>query len=86
MIYDCKCEKCEKVEEIVRSVAERNNTPLCCGQPMKRMITVNYNVYSDLNFMTEDITGSPVQITSRQQHDRLCRENNVSPMGLKGEF
>lgn len=76
MIYDCQCQKCERIEEIIRSVADRDNTPICCGQQMKRIITTNYHVIPDYDFVTADITGDPVHITSKKQHDRLCKEHN----------
>lgn len=86
MIYEAECLSCKKTEDYIRSVAERHNTPVCCGKPMKKKITTCQTVYGDLNFVTSDINGDEMHITSRQQHDRLCKENNVSPMGIKGEF
>lgn len=85
MIYDCKCKTCGKIQEIVRSVEDRNDTPICCGNKMVRIITL-INIAPDLNFVTADITGQDVHITSSKQHDRLCHENGVAPMGRKGEF
>lgn len=34
--------------------------------------------------VTDHITGEPVRITSWRQHDRLCREHNVTPKYGKG--
>jgi hypothetical protein len=86
LIYEAQCQKCKKNEDYSRSIAERHDTPVCCGQPMKKMITTCQNVYGDLDFVTADITGQDVHITSRKHHADLCRKNHVAPVGLKGEF
>jgi len=85
MLYDCKCHTCGKIQEIVRKIDDRNNTPDCCGHRMIRFAS-QINVHGDLNFVTADITGKDVHITSRKQHDELCRVNHVAPVGIKGEF
>lgn len=42
------------------------------------------DIVRDADFVTEDITGQPVRITSRRQLRRLCKEHNVEPMYGKG--
>ena len=77
-LYDCKCQQCGKVEEIYRSIAERNLTPVCCGQQMTRVITAAY-VVPDVDMITDNITGDPVHITSRKQLKKVCDDNDVRP-------
>lgn len=84
MIYDCQCSYCGKIQEIVRKLADREDTPFCCGERM--FIKISAPHVSTVNFVTSDITGNPVEITSHKQHDKLCKENDVAPMGVKGEF
>lgn len=84
MIYDCQCKVCGKIEEIIRTISCRYDTPICCDKRMD-LVILDVNI-SVVDFVTSDITGSPLHITSHKQHDRLCKENNVAPMGMKGEF
>ena len=30
-VYESQCKKCQKVHEYISSIAERQNTPKCCG-------------------------------------------------------
>lgn len=84
MIYECHCLICGRKKEIIRKMKDRNDTPVCCGQKMHRIISAPY--VGVVDFITSDITGKPVHITSHKQHDKLCKEHNVAPVGIKGEF
>lgn len=39
MIYEAKCEKCGRKETYSRKVSDREETPVCCKQPMKRVFS-----------------------------------------------
>ena len=78
MIYDVKCQKCGVVQEIVRTVSCRHQTPVCCNEPTKLMISAPY-VVPDVNMVCDDITGVKTHITSRKQLEKICRENDVRP-------
>jgi hypothetical protein len=41
MKYDSKCQTCGTVHEYVRNIADRNDTPICCGEPTQREITLS---------------------------------------------
>ena len=49
-----------------------------CGKKMKRLISVSY-VNPDADFVTDDLTGEPVRITSNRQLNRLCKETGNQP-------
>lgn len=84
MIYECKCETCGRTEDIYRSVEERNNTPECCGKPMKRIIT-GYHVIGDLEpYLDENMTHEPQWVKSKQHRKQLMKEHGVTEKYGKG--
>lgn len=84
-LYDFKC-PCGNIEEAWAKMDEKTKT--CeCGQDMTRMITSNFNIDADFasrDYVTDNITGSPVRITSKKQLRSLCRDNGVMPKYGKG--
>lgn len=36
--YDAKCEICGKEQEYIQPISKRDETPICCDEPMKRVI------------------------------------------------
>lgn len=36
--YNSKCSECNKVHEYVTKVSSRENSPVCCGVPTKRIM------------------------------------------------
>lgn len=53
--YEAQCEVCNKYQEYICPVAERYDTPTCCGQRMAKVIFNAPAVYSDMNdFHTEN--------------------------------
>ena len=79
-LYDFKCDTCEDVVEAWAKVDEK--TIAChCGGCMLRKITSNYSIHADFaskDFVTDDITGEPVRITSRRQMRSLMKEHGVT--------
>ena len=78
MIYTARCRDCCREEDFHSSVADRDNTPECCNQPMRRILTAP-NINPDVDYVTSDITGDPVHITSRRQQRQLCEKHGVTP-------
>ena len=37
-IYEAKCERCQKETTYTARIENMHQTPVCCGQPMKRVI------------------------------------------------
>jgi putative FmdB family regulatory protein len=79
-LYDFKCMKCGRVEEHFTKVDDKIS--MCeCGSESNRMITTNYSIHADFaskDFITTDITGEPVRITSRRQMRNLMKEHGVT--------
>ena len=77
-LYDVKCNKCGKVEEIFRTVSEYKNRPECCGEMMSARLTPT-NIAADIAPYQSMIDGS--MITSRSQHRRHLKSNNCIEVG-----
>lgn len=83
-LFDFRCldPKCANVEEHYAKVDERKSVCSVCGGESTRLITSRYAIHADYaskDFVTSDITGSEVRITSRKQMRKLCKEFGVSP-------
>ena len=39
MIYEARCIVCGKKRDYSRMMKDRDNTPICCNQPMKRIFS-----------------------------------------------
>lgn len=80
-LYDFKCAKCGRIEEHWAKMDEKMH--MCdCGHESDRLITSRIYLqtdYASRDFVTADITGSEVRITSRKQLRNLCKENGVTP-------
>ena len=87
-LYDFKCDSCKKVIEHYASMDEHTKDCICGGL-MNRIITSRFHIdadYASSDFVTEDITGNPVRITSKKQMRQLCEKNSVSPKFGKGWY
>lgn len=77
MIYAVRCPCCQREEDIVRSVAERDaNLPRCHGREMRRILTVPHAyVKADVRYRSP-VDGRP--ITNEQEHrEELARTSTV---------
>ena len=75
-LYDFECPT-HGVSEHYASMDE--TTRKCeCGKNMKRLISFS-NIIPDADFVTDDLTGEPVRITSNRQLNRLCKETGNQP-------
>ena len=84
-LYDFQCVECGKVGEHIACIEERIKD--CeCGGIMKRLVTTSYHVVPDVDFVTENITGEPVRITSRRQLDGLLKKHGLTQKYGKGWY
>lgn len=83
ILYDFQCKRCGAVEEHFSPVEKRVRLH-DCGGIMYRQITSRFGIVKSLDFVTDNITGEPVRITSKAQHERLCREHGVTQKYGKG--
>ena len=85
--YDCECQMCHTRQEIVRTIAERDNTPECCGLPMRRLVTINFHVHGDLEpYLDENLGHDPVWVKSKKHREQLCKERGLIIKSPKGEY
>jgi hypothetical protein len=67
------------VEEKWAGINDREST--CpCGGAQKRLISFRIGLHTDYasrDFVTEDITGEPIRITSRRQERELCKQHGI---------
>lgn len=79
-LYDFHCLKCGCIRE--QWVKVDHVMDMCdCGNEMRRLISSNYSIHADYassDFVTDDITGNPVRVTSRRQLRKLMRDNGVT--------
>jgi predicted nucleic acid-binding Zn ribbon protein len=73
-LYEYACE-CGKRTDEFRSVAERNNGPLCCGKPMLKQLG-GHRVVPDVAPYYDDNLQSYVK--SKQHRARVMREQGVT--------
>ena len=85
-IYDFECLECKVRDERHAKIDETKKTCAYCGGEMKRLITSRYNVIGDVEFVTDNITGNPVRVTSRRQLKKLMQENDVVQKYGKGWY
>jgi len=83
-LYNYMCPKCGSRRDAFRKITDRHQGPACCNTPMEQKITGQYAIHGNVDFVTDDITGDPIRIESRKQHDQVCEKNGVSPMYGKG--
>lgn len=83
-IYEYQCLKCLKVQDAYRKVAERENSPECCGQKTKKIIS-NYNVHPDFEpYIDHNLTDKPQWVKSKQHRKKLMQEHGVTEGYGKG--
>ena len=83
-LYDHECSTCGAVSEALAPVDDRVVRCPACGDNAERIFSSRYYINPDVDFVTDNITGDPVRVTSRQHLARLCRDNGVSEKIGKG--
>lgn len=74
-MYRIKCDACGKREMMFRKVDERNDTPLCCKEPMVRLLEAPA-VRGDLGGYSCPITGDWIE-------GRRAHEENLAKHGCR---
>lgn len=83
-LYDFECVECGVIEEHLAKISETHRKCDACNGLMRRLITVRYHVQDDVDFVTDDISGEPVRVTSRKAHRQLMEEHGVEEHYGKG--
>jgi putative FmdB family regulatory protein len=73
-LYEYEC-ACGKHADEFRSVADRNNAPLCCGKPMQKVIG-GHRVIGDVAPYYDD--NLETYVKSKQHRREVMREQGVS--------
>lgn len=78
-IYNYKCENCGAEIELIRPIDKRNEPVVCCecGNVAKRKFVFTKSRDWFRPHVNDDITGEPIEITSKRQYRRVCEENGV---------
>ena len=77
-IYDIVCNKCGKLTEVFRKLADIDDLPACCGTKMERVISAP-QVIADIQPYKSMATGE--MITSRTQHKKHLKEHGLIEVG-----
>lgn len=77
-IYEIKCDKCGKTDDVFRTVANYDDLPECCGEMMHRVLYAP-QVIADIQPYQSMKTGE--MITSRSHHKRHLKEHNLIEVG-----
>ena len=80
MLYEFRCQECKREDTMLMPVAdmEAGIAPECCGGKMRKILSLP-RINPDVDYVTSDITGDPVHITSRRQQRQLCEKYGVTP-------
>lgn len=77
-LYDSVCLICKKQHEYFRSIAERDQTPACCGTLTKKVLSAA-SVIPDIQPYQSQITGE--MITGRAQHKEHLKRHGCIEVG-----
>ena len=81
-LYTYRCLECEATTDVFRSIARRNETPVCeCGGETKKIIP-KYAVHSDLRPYFDEHLETHIQ--SRQHRQKVMKDKGVSEKFGKG--
>ena len=77
-LYQIRCNKCSRSEEIYRSFARMDELPECCGESMERVISP-VMVMGDIAPYKSMIDGSIIQ--SRSRHREHLKDHGCIEVG-----
>ncbi len=83
-IYDYRCRECGHVEEQVKHVDDVTDECEKCAATSDRIFSAQYYINPDVDFVTDNITGENVRVTSRKQLDRLMKDHGLYQRYGKG--
>lgn len=82
--YEYRCKACSEMTDSYRTVAERNNTPICsCGGETEKVISAPAMVMPDIA-PYRAVAGDQRWITSRAKHREFLRSNGLIEVGNEG--
>ncbi len=84
-IYEVQCLKCSKEFEGFAKIAERNEIRCECGSKTKVLISPHHNDWFH-PFTSEDFTGEPVEVRTKNHLKELCRKHGVYSRALGHGF
>jgi hypothetical protein len=81
MLYTARCDRCGTRHPYVRSVAERHDTPECCGAPTTKvidapMIGAMCFAGTHKGFVAHRNDGTPVHLDSGTDYKRYMQSEN----------
>ena len=82
-IYTIKCEKCGKLDDIYRSVANFDDLPECCGARMVRTLSAPI-VMADIQPSRSMVTGE--EIGSRSAHREHLKRHGLVEIGNETKY
>lgn len=87
-LYSYRCTSCGAEQDLHRSVDDRAIPAPCteCDGTAEKILTVPSAVHGDIEFVTDNITGDNVRITSKKQLRNLCAEHGVTEKIGKGWY
>lgn len=74
--YVFRCVVCRNTKEVIRAVADRNNSVVCCGEEAVRVITVPL-VSPDYEAFISPIDRTIVR--GKVEYEEHCKKHNVRP-------
>ena len=83
-LYDARCSTCGTTHEFFARVADRHDTPVCCGAPAALVISPPM-IQSDIEpyraVAVDVATGKPPVIGSRAEHREYLKRNGYVELG-----
>jgi putative FmdB family regulatory protein len=83
-IYEYKCLHCGQETQCRNTLSEFRDIiscPKCAGDAKIQISLGGQTNFGFVPFVTDHITGEPINITSRQQKKALLKEHNLSEAG-----
>jgi hypothetical protein len=77
-VYSIFCKKCGSIDEVVRTIDERDTLPDCCGAKMTRAMCA-LMVQSDITPYQSQVTGE--MIKTRRQHRNHLKDHKLIEVG-----
>ena len=95
--YEYGCERCNVIFEETLSMSVDSSIRACpkCAMPSNKIFCVPQMILTKTThpgsrpqrypFVDENITGSPIEITTPEQHGRLLRKHELEPIPFRGD-
>jgi len=75
-LYEFHCESCDTRFESQVLIAKRDDIMCACGAKPKRLISRTKEDWFK-PFVSEDFTGEPIEVKSKEHYKSLCKEHQV---------